>query len=122
MARRSILSAAERDALIACPNDDDLIIQFYTFNESDLAIIQQHRGSENRLGFAVQLCYMRYPGVILGINDKPNSNVIQFITNQLNIEPSDWERYGIRKNTFHEHLQELQKIFNYLPYCITMKA
>jgi hypothetical protein len=30
MARRSILSAAERDALIACPNDDDLIIQFYT--------------------------------------------------------------------------------------------
>jgi len=48
MARRSILSAIERDTLIACPTDDDLIIQFYTFNESDLAIIQQHRGSENR--------------------------------------------------------------------------
>jgi hypothetical protein len=56
---------------------------------------------------------MRYPGVILGVNDKPNSNVIQFIANQLNIEPSDWERYGTRKNTFHEHLQELQKIFNF---------
>ncbi len=52
MARRSILSATERDNLIALPNDD-LVIQYYTFNESDLAIIQQHRGSENRLGFAV---------------------------------------------------------------------
>jgi hypothetical protein len=51
MTRRSILSSTERDNLIALPNDE-LVIQFFTFNESDLAIIQQHRGSENRLGFA----------------------------------------------------------------------
>jgi len=87
MARRSILSATERDNLIALPNDE-LVIQFFTFNESDLAIIQQHRGSENRLGFAVQLCYLRYPGVVLGDHNKPSSEVIQFIAHQLNIAPS----------------------------------
>ncbi|TXL06508.1 hypothetical protein BMR08_15375 [Methylococcaceae bacterium CS2] len=42
----------------------DALIQHYSFNETDLALISQHRGSENRLGFAMQLCYMRYPGII----------------------------------------------------------
>jgi TnpA family transposase len=112
MARRSILSASERDMLISYPNDD-LIIQHYTFNESDLAIIQQHRSAENRLGFAVQLCYMRYPGVMLGINHKPSPSVIQFIAQQLNTSPAVWEHYGSRKNTFHEHSLELQVIFGF---------
>ncbi|WP_428997391.1 DUF4158 domain-containing protein, partial [Pseudomonas aeruginosa] len=34
----------------------------YTFSESDLSIIRQRRGPANRLGFAVQLCYLRFPG------------------------------------------------------------
>lgn len=92
MARRSILSATERDNLIALPNDD-LVIQYYTFNESDLAVIKQHRGSENRLGFAIQLCYLRFPGVGLGEHNKPSPEVIEFIAQQLNISPSAWERY-----------------------------
>lgn len=119
MARRSILSASERDTLMACPDDDGSIIQFYTFNEPDLVVIRQHRGPENRLGFAVQLCYMRYPGVMLGINDKPNMRVIQFVAHQLNIPPSAWERYGTRKNTFHEHLLELQKIYGFKPFTLS---
>ncbi len=110
MARRSILSATERDNITALPNDD-LVIQYYTFNESDLAIIQQHRGSENRLGFAVQLCYMRYPGVMLGSNNQPSPEVIQFISQQLNISPSAWESYGARKNTFHELTLPCKNVF-----------
>ena len=119
MARRSILSATERDNITALPNDD-LVIQYYTFNESDLAIIQQHRGSENRLGFAVQLCYMRYPGVMLGSNNQPSPEVIQFISQQLNISPSAWESYGARKNTFHEHLLELQTIYGFRSFTMSV--
>ena len=37
-----------------------------TLSESDLSVNRQCRGTANRLGFAVQFCYMRYPGVILG--------------------------------------------------------
>jgi len=118
MTRRSMLSATERDNLIALPNDE-LVIQFFTFNESDLAIIQQHRGSENRLGFAVQLCYLRYPGVVLGDHNKPSSEVIQFIADQLNISPSAWERYGFRKNTFHEHLLELQTLYGFRSFTMS---
>ncbi|NTZ88486.1 DUF4158 domain-containing protein, partial [Burkholderia metallica] len=67
MPRRTILSAAERDSLLAFPDNRDDLIRHYTFSEADLSLIKQHRGAANRLGFAVQLCYMRYlnrPGFV----------------------------------------------------------
>ena len=44
MPRRSILSAAERESLLALPDTKDELIRQYTFNESDLSIIRQRRG------------------------------------------------------------------------------
>ncbi len=55
MPRRSILSAAERESLLALPDSKDDLIRHYTFNDTDLSIIRQRRGPANRLGFAVQL-------------------------------------------------------------------
>jgi TnpA family transposase len=43
----------------------------HTFSELDLSVIRQRRGSRNRLGFAVQLCYLRYPGFALPIDAQP---------------------------------------------------
>ncbi len=60
MPRRSILSAAERESLLALPDSKDDLIRHYTFNDTDLSIIRQRRGPANRLGFAVQLCYHYY--------------------------------------------------------------
>lgn len=50
---------------------------------------------------------------MLGINDKPSSQLIEFIAQQLNPSASAWELYGSRKNTFHDHQQELQTIFGF---------
>lgn len=68
MPRRSVLTLAERTGLLAFPVTDDEFIRHYTFSESDLAAIRQRRGKHNRLGFAVQLCY-------LAINDQPLEKV-----------------------------------------------
>jgi hypothetical protein len=62
MPRRSILSAAERDSLLALPDTQDELIRLYTFSEPDLSLIRQRRGDANRLGVAVQLCLLRFPG------------------------------------------------------------
>lgn len=67
MPRRLILSATERDTLLALPESQDDLIRYYTFNDSDLSLIRQRRGDANRLGFAVQLCLLRYPGYALGV-------------------------------------------------------
>lgn len=53
MPRRSILSATEQTSLLALPDNQDDLIQHYTLNEADLALVRQRRGEANRLGFAV---------------------------------------------------------------------
>ncbi|WP_407219779.1 DUF4158 domain-containing protein [Escherichia coli] len=70
MPRRLILSATERDTLLALPESRDDLIRYYTFNDSDLSLIRQRRGDANRLGFAVQLCLLRYPGYALGTDSE----------------------------------------------------
>lgn len=60
MPRRSLLTPAERTSLLAFPTTDD-------------EFIRQRRGNRNRLGFAVQLYYLRYPGFVLLIDAEPST-------------------------------------------------
>ena len=116
MPRRSILSASERDSLLALPDSRDDLTRRYTFSESDLSIVRQRRGAANRLGFAVQLCYLRYPGVVLGVNQLPLPALLHLVANQLKIPVECWAEYGERAQTRREHLVELQKVFGFEPF------
>ena len=113
MPRRSILSSTERDSLVALPDSKDELIRHYTFNQTDLSIIRQHRGSANRLGFAVQLCYMRYPGVTLAAEAEPFRPLLLMVANQLKVPHDSWAEYGQRAETRREHLLELQSLFGF---------
>ena len=79
MPRRSILSATERESLLALPDAKDDLIRYYTFSDTDLSIIRQRRGPANRLGFAIQLCYLRFPGVVLGADEPPFPPLLRFV-------------------------------------------
>lgn len=116
MPRRSILSGAERASLLAMPDTKDDLIQHYTFSETDLSIIRQRRGATNRLGFAVQLCYLRFPGIILGIDELPFPPLLKLIANQLKVNVECWSEYGQREQTRLEHLVELQTVFGFQPF------
>ena len=108
MPRRSILLATERASLWALPATQDELIRHYSFTEPDLSLIRQHRGAANRLGFAVQLCLLRYPGYAL-TNDRGIAEpVIAWIARQLGADAAVWARYGEREETRREHLQELR--------------
>ena len=111
MPRRSIFSAAERSSLIALPDTTDELIRHYTFNETDLAIIRQHRGSMNRLGFAINLSYMRHPGIMLGAEEEPFAPLLRFVSTQIDEPLESWAEYGQRAETRREHLLELQSVF-----------
>ena len=113
MLRRSILSAAERESLMALPDEQDDLIQYYSFTESDLSLIRQRRGDANRIGFAVQLCLLRYPGYVLASDVSMPDPLIQWIARQIRRNPATWPQYGARDKTRREHLQELRAYLNF---------
>jgi hypothetical protein len=63
--RRTLLTAVERASLLALPSQESDWIRHYHLSETDLSVVRSRRGAHNRLGFAVQLCLLRYPGIVL---------------------------------------------------------
>lgn len=109
MPRRNLLTPAERTGLLAFPTTDDEIIQHYTFSEPDLSVIRQRRGSHNRLGFAVQLCYLRYPGFTLPTDAEPPASLLNIVGRQLRIEPDIWPQYADYRHFVHQLAEVLSR-------------
>lgn len=73
-------------------------------------------GGHNRLGFAVQLCYLRYPGYALPADKTPPAGLLSHVASQLRIDPLAWAEYARRDETRREHALELQTAFGYRPF------
>ena len=119
MPRRSIWSAAERESLLALPDDEDELIRQYTFSETDLAMIHQRRGDANRLGVAAQMCLLRFPGQGLSAETDVPVALLEWIGRQLSIDPSCWPAYSAREETRREHLLELRTYLGMTPFGLT---
>lgn len=63
---RGLLTAAERERLSTYPKEisSEDLGRFFTLTSPDLSLVEQQRGDPNRLGFALQLCTLRYLGFI----------------------------------------------------------
>lgn len=96
MPRRAMLSVTERKELVALPDSKQAFIQFYTFNETDLALIKQRRRAENRLGIAVQLCLLRYPGRPLQNDSELPKPFLQWVAKQIDVDVNIWPQYAAR--------------------------
>jgi TnpA family transposase len=66
MPRRELLTPVERAGLMAFPTDESELIRLATLSITDITFIRHHRGAHNRLGIAVQMQYLRFPGRVLG--------------------------------------------------------
>ena len=58
--------------------------RLYTLSEQDLSVIKR-RGDANRLGFAVLLCCLRYPGYALSAGEDPPHTFLTMISAQLGV-------------------------------------
>jgi len=116
MPRREVLTAAQREALLAFPEEEENLLGYYVLSFRDLAAVRQHRGDHNRLGFAVQLCYLRYPGRVLAENETPPAALLGMVAAQLQVQPALWDQYAQRDETRREHLMELQHLYGFQPF------
>ena len=113
MAHRTILTERQRAALFDLPSNEAALLRHYTLADDDIEHIRARRRSQNRLGFALQLCVFRYPGRLLTAEDVIPAAVIKFIAAQLGMQAADLEGYAVREETRRDHLIELRAIYGY---------
>ena len=113
MAHRTVLTARQRAALFDLPTDEASLLEHYTLADDDIEHIRMRRRPENQIGFALQLCILRYPGRLLKPGEVIPESVSRFISAQLGLKAEDLLLYAARDVTRREHLGALRKIYGY---------
>ena len=111
------LTAAERERLNRFPEpipDDDLKV-FFTLSDEDQLEVGKQRGAHNQLGFALQLCALRYLGFAPDDLSATPSSAILFVARQLALPPEAIQDYGHRIKTRTTHLQQVQAYLGFRP-------
>ncbi len=123
MPTRELLSPAQRAQMLRLPNDlsDQLLARYYTLSDDDLALIKQRRRNHNRLGFAAQLAYLRFPGRTWLASEDVPPRILAYLADQLRVNPLSIVQYAQdREATRFEHLAELQRVYTFL--CFATKV
>ena len=112
----SFLSNEQRESYgryTGAPSLDDLA-RYFHLDDSDLALIAQKRGEHNRLGFAVQLCTVRYLGTFLEDPLTVPTQVLHTLAKQLRIAIiPDAHLYSASRQRL-QHAAEIQTHYGYV--------
>jgi TnpA family transposase len=66
LSRRPLLKADQWSALVDMPTDEENLIRYCTLGRAEMDLIQAKRTPHNRLGLAIQLCFLRHLGRVYG--------------------------------------------------------
>ena len=114
--RRQQLTEAQIAALFDPPTDWRELVRHCTLSEADTAMIRRCRGDHSRLGYALMLCYLRYPGRPLRINERPSAALISFVAEQIDVRPELIDDYLISDQNRRRHAAELQDRLRLRPF------
>ncbi|MDH7809993.1 hypothetical protein P3T33_005156 [Rhizobium sp. AN67] len=107
MAKRKLLKDQDRRKLVDIPVDEDSLIRHYSLSPADRLEIELRRRNHNRLGFAIQLCLMRYPGRVLGAEEIPPRAMLKYVADQIGAAPEAFSLYARREETRRDHTARL---------------
>lgn len=116
MPRRAVLTARQRAALFGLPDTEEAALRHCVLSDADLIHIQRRRRPRNRLGFALQLCALRYPGRLIQPGEVIPAPMLAFIGAQLGITSDALLEYGARETTRYQHSAALQRLYGYRPF------
>ena len=89
------------------------LVTFFTLSERDLRSIPRSREPHNRLGYALQLCTLRFMGFVPDDRRSAPPDAVAFVAQQLAVAPHVLATYGARAQTRQEHLLTVQTHLGY---------
>jgi hypothetical protein len=119
--KRELLTASQREGFYGIPEymDKRGILRYYTISDEELHIINIQRGAANRLGFSIQIAYLRFPGRPLSANEKAPDFIVHTIAKQLGISPSAIQNYARGSDTTRrEHLIKIRGSFGFRTFTL----
>jgi Domain of unknown function (DUF4158) len=114
--RRQQLTEAQIVALFNPPTEQPELIRHYTLSEADFVAIRRCRGDHNRLGQALMLCYLRYPGRPLRAGERPPEPLLAFVAEQIDVLPQSIDDYLSAERNRRNHAIELQERLRLRPF------
>ena len=79
------------------------MVRYWLLSEKDINGINGRRREHNHLGYAVQLCLLRYPGWPLKADEPVPPNLLNYVGQQLGADTAQFTDYAKRDNTRQEH-------------------
>jgi len=115
MRGKELLTPEQRFEFLRIPDNmsEEELGMYYSLSQFDLDVIKRRRRDHNRLGFAVQLCVLRYPGWSLSNVEPIPDYVLRYLSKQIQVDPHSYSLYSKRDPTKHEHLEEIRQIYGY---------
>lgn len=95
--------------------------RYFHLDDTDRNLIAAHRGDHNRLGFAVQLCTVRFLGTFLDDLSEVPPSVVLLLAQQLSIEKADCITSYCASRQRWDHTGEIRRHGGYTDYSDPIK-
>lgn len=91
------------------PTEQRELVRHFTLSAADPAAIRLCRGDHNRLGYALMLCYLRFPGRALRAGERPPTPLLAFVADQIEVLPDCIDKYLAAERNRQRHAIECQE-------------
>ena len=108
MPRRPLLTADQWSVFLDMSADEENLIRHCTLSRPDLDVIAAKRAAHNRLGLALQICFLRHLGRVLLPGEAPPAAMAVFVAEQVGVDPASLAEYRRRATNRREHAVEAQ--------------
>jgi len=114
--RRQRLSETQIAELYEPPTEQRELVRHFTLSAADLAAIQRYRGNHNRLGYALMLSYLRFPGRALRASERPPAPLLAFVAEQIDVLPDCIDQYLVAERNRQRHAIDCQERLGLRPF------